>query len=367
MQLNWADRLRNVATFLVVAVHVAAPVAMDFNDYHSFWWRCGNFWNSLARPGVPIFVMLSGFLILRKDEATGSFLKKRFVRVLVPALFWMVAYSFYNFQANGSPTSAREFFVGLFEGPVHYHLWFIYLILGLYLMFPILRPWVRSAREADFFYLFGLCALASWGYKICSVFFGLHFGLQWEFFTNNIGYFVLGYYLGTKPLADFGHGTLDVGQTHVQSPKSNIQRLQAWNFSKSQMLTLALLLISVGTAGTMWGSFWAKTTTTDAEMHKYFYDYLTPNVGMAAIGWFLLVRHLGERPALFEVEKLLSAASFGIYFLHVMVLDWLSEIGYWHSMRQEFFVLPGILVLAFGFSFLFVLLIRVLPFGSKIT
>lgn len=354
MQLNWADRLRNIATFLVVAVHVAAPVAMDFNEYHSFWWRCGNFWNSLARPGVPIFVMLSGFLILRKDEATGSFLKKRFVRVLFPALFWMAAYSFYNFQANGGPNSAREFFVGLFEGPVHYHLWFIYLILGLYLMFPILRPWVRSAREADFLYLFGLCALASWGYKICSVFFGLHFGLQWEFFTNNIGYFVLGYYLGTKPLYG-GHAT------------ANGERLAAWNFSKSQMLTLALLLISIGTASTMWGAFWTKTSLTDPEAHKYFYDYLTPNVGMAAIGWFLLVRHFGDRAPIFEVEKLLSAASFGIYFLHVMVLDWLSEIGYWHSMRHEFFILPGLLILAFGFSFLFVLLIRALPFGSKIT
>ncbi len=350
MQLIWPDRLRNLATFLVVAIHVAASVAMNSTDFHTFWWRYGNFWNSLARPGVPIFVMLSGYLLLGKDYPTAMFLKKRFSRVLVPSLFWMLVYCFYNFLSKGYPNDPISILKTLFEGPVHFHLWFIYLILGLYLLYPILRPWVRQAKDSDFFYLFICCALASWGYKIADVFFDWQFGLAWDFFSNNTGYFVLGYYLGTKTLAT-----------------ENTNHLKPWNLNKTQMLVLSILLISIGTAATMAGAFWTKTCLTNPSAHNYFYDYLTPNVGIAAAGWFLLARHFFNDSPILEVELKLSECSFGIYFLHIMVLDWMSEAGFWHSMKQEYPILPGLMWMCFLFSFAGMLIIRVLPFGKRVT
>ena len=107
--LYWPDRLRNLATVMVIGIHVAAPVAHGFPDQNSWWWWYGNFWNSLTRAGVPLFVMLSGFLLLGKDYDLGYFLKRRFSRVVVPALFWMAVYSIYNHIRLGAPaTSCRS-------------------------------------------------------------------------------------------------------------------------------------------------------------------------------------------------------------------------------------------------------------------
>lgn len=197
----WPDRLRNLATFMVILIHVAAPIAhADGSDYNGSWWWAGNFWNSLTRPGVPLFVMLSGYLLLGKDYELGGFLKKRFSRVVVPAVFWMLIYSLYGFLAKGSPATIGEALKGIVSGPVHYHLWFIYLIIGLYLIYPILRPWVRSATEKEFLYFFALCALATWGYKFLATFCQMPIGIYFELFTNNCGYFVMGYFLGARTM-----------------------------------------------------------------------------------------------------------------------------------------------------------------------
>jgi surface polysaccharide O-acyltransferase-like enzyme len=105
----WPDRLRNLATVMVIGIHVAAPIAHgEGQDFNGTWWWAGNFWNSLTRPAVPLFVMLSGYLLLGKDYPLPDFLKRRFSRVVIPAIFWMLIYCFYGYMANGSPRpSAR--------------------------------------------------------------------------------------------------------------------------------------------------------------------------------------------------------------------------------------------------------------------
>ena len=198
----WADRLRNWATFLVIVIHVSAPVAQEVTEYNSGFWWAGNMWDALARPAVPLFVMLSGFLLFSKDYPIVPFLKKRFSRVVIPSLFWMLVYSIYNHIANGAPETLIEGLKGLIRGPVHYHLWFIYLIIGLYLMYPIIKPWVRGAGSVDYAYFFVVCLMGTWLYKILMWFFDVTIGIHFEMFTNHIGYFVLGYFLGREELSE---------------------------------------------------------------------------------------------------------------------------------------------------------------------
>jgi surface polysaccharide O-acyltransferase-like enzyme len=350
--LFWADRLRNLATVMVVAIHVSGAVAQGNTEYDTFFWWSGNFWDSLARPSVPLFVMLSGFLLLGKDYLLGDFLKRRFSRVLIPALFWMVVYSFYNYKANGSPATIAEAVRGIVERPVHYHLWFIYLIVGLYLIYPILRPWVRSAQEQDFMYFFACCILGAFIYKILWVFFGISIGVYFELFSNNCGYFVLGYYLGNKGVED--------GGSKVEGG------IKSWRFSEKQLVGLAIGLIVLGTAATAIGTWWA-SKTYGGTFHTYFYDYLTPNCAMSAAGWFLLAKWAFNRPPILDFEKELAAASFGIYFIHVLLMDWWSHLGYWHSKIHPAAGIPMVVCLVTLTSFGFIAFIRALPGGQKIT
>lgn len=330
----WADRLRNLATFMVVALHVSAPVAQEYTLYDTWFWWSGNLWNSATRPSVPLFVMLSGFLLLGKDYPVGDFVKKRLLRVAVPALFWMVVYCIYNYFAHNNPNTLKAAVIRIVEGPVHYHLWFIYLILGLYLTCPILRPWVKTATERDFRYFFALCILGTWVYKILSTFFHVHLGLYFELFTNQVGFFVLGHYLGQRTLP----------------------RWAPW------------ACIAAGTAITALGTYWcSKGPIGGGRFHPFFYDYLTPNVTLAAIGWFALVRQYWNDRPLLRIERDFAAASFGLYFIHVLVMDWMGEAGYWQTKYHPFFCIPVLIALVCGLGFLFVGLLRALPGGERVT
>lgn len=343
----WPDRLRNLATFMVVLIHAAAPIAhaegSDFNS--SFWWA-GNFWNSLSRPGVPLFVMLSGYLLLGKDYPLPDFLKRRFTRVVVPAIFWMLIYSFYNYMAHGVPGSIPEALKGIVTGPVHYHLWFIYLIIGLYLVYPILRPWVRSASDQDFLYFFVMCAVGTWVYKALADFCQMPIGIYFELFTNNCGYFVLGYYLGRMKTTDDPTNRLSYWLHHPLLP---------W------------ALIGLGTASTMLASYSLNTFWNNGHTQVYFYDYLTPNVAISAIGWFMLAKTAFNGRPLLDIERDFNAASFGIYFAHVLVMDWWGKVGYWHSMAHPFYVAPMLSMMIFSMTFIAISLIRILPGGQKVT
>ncbi len=347
--LPWADRLRNAATVLVIAIHVAAPVVQEYPDFNTTHWWSGNFWNSLGRPAVNLFVMLSGFLLFGKQDSTGTFLRKRFTRVLIPSLFWMLIYMIYGHIANNDPATASQILPKLIRGPVHYHLWFIYLILGLYLMYPVLRPWVQQAKESEFRYFFLLCIVGTWGYKILITFLDIKIGLSLELFTNQLGHFVLGFYLGNKVAAG------------EQAP---VPGIAPWPLTRRQLVALGWALIACGTAATALGGYWHSSSA--GVFQPFFYDYLTPTVTTSAVGWLLLARHSWNKRPLLEVESLFAAASFGIYLAHVIVIDWLGECGYWHSKSHAARTIPVMIGMVTVFSFTVVLLIRALPFGKKI-
>lgn len=100
--------------------------------------------NVIPRACVPLFVVASSYLLLPMRYSSGEFLRKRVVRVLVPFLIWTAIYAF----AWGNPV---ENFSNLLLN-VNYasaHLWFVYMIIGVYLMIPILSPWAEKVGKRE--------------------------------------------------------------------------------------------------------------------------------------------------------------------------------------------------------------------------
>jgi len=347
----WPDRLRIVATLMVITIHVTSPSVEQFGAIAPSDWWAANWWNSLTRPAVPLFVMLSGYLLFAKDYPLGDFLRRRFSRVLIPAFFWMLVFSVYNYFANGHPRTVEELFRSLITGPVYFHLWFIYMIIGLYLVYPILRPWVRSASDREFWYFLACCAVGTWLWKFLYVFFQLPIGISFELFCNHCGHFVLGYYLGWKPFA---------GET------SGTDRLSPWPWTREQMRRIALGLIIGGTVVTAVGTWWG-SAGRGGHYFGYFQDYLTPNVGLASIGWFLLARLTFDARPLRRWEQNFAVGSFGIYFAHVMLLDWWKGYALKSVAWPTIVSIPVFLLLTATCTFAFILLLRKLPGGQKIT
>jgi surface polysaccharide O-acyltransferase-like enzyme len=91
-RIDYLDTLRVVACFLVVLCHVGDCYAESANG------EFGLAWSKLitfTRPCVPLFILLSGTLLLPLKMDTRSFLKRRFTRVVIPFLIWSVLYVFF--------------------------------------------------------------------------------------------------------------------------------------------------------------------------------------------------------------------------------------------------------------------------------
>lgn len=146
------DLLRVLACYMVLQVHAGefyyiadgGLVAAGGEPV----WAC---WlNSLCRTAVPLFVMLSGFFLLPVRERTRDFFARRFVRVVVPFLVWCVLYAIYQFLTGR--TDAAGALLGVCRIPVNFgveigHLWFVYMLLGLYLFAPVVSPWIETASR----------------------------------------------------------------------------------------------------------------------------------------------------------------------------------------------------------------------------
>ena len=139
------DVLKIIATFAVVMLHVSAQ--------HWFYvklktpeWRAFNLYDGSVRFPVPLFVMISGALFLSADRPIKQIFGKYILRIVTAFLFWSVLYAAVSYF-RGTPLidAIKEAIKG------HYHLWYLYMIAGLYLIVPLLRPIVQNRKLLLYF------------------------------------------------------------------------------------------------------------------------------------------------------------------------------------------------------------------------
>lgn len=170
-RIVWADVVRLLAIFMVICAHCADPFNVSpqarLNPNFNFW---GTIYGSLLRPCVPLFVMLTGMLILPVRMTTGAFYKKRLTRILWPFLIASVAYNLFPaltgaagldasviskvfpYAGDHPSQSWADSLQQILMIPLNFsmyttHLWYIYMLIGLYLYLPILSAWLQQASE----------------------------------------------------------------------------------------------------------------------------------------------------------------------------------------------------------------------------
>lgn len=87
-RIFYYDIVRAFAILCIISCHVFADYVTKTAIFSTKFWYYALFLNSLRDIGVPLFVILSGSLLLDKYEPLKTFAKKRITRVLVPYLFW---------------------------------------------------------------------------------------------------------------------------------------------------------------------------------------------------------------------------------------------------------------------------------------
>src|ERR1700759_709489 len=152
------DLLRIVACYMVIQIHTGefyyigdGGVVINTPNSHIVAW-----FNSGFRPCVPLFVMISGYYMFPITD-TAAFMKKRLSRVAIPFVIWCAGYAFYYYFTGMS--TLTNALINVSKIAVNYgvdigHLWFVYMLLGLYLFAPLISHWVQnSSRKNMEFYL----------------------------------------------------------------------------------------------------------------------------------------------------------------------------------------------------------------------
>ena len=198
------DLLRIISAIAVVLLHVSAqytdslPVnTTDFGIAVAF--------NSLTRFAVPVFVMISGelFLNTQKTISVKKIWIHNILRLAIVFTVWSFLYYVFQSVYFWHFDFYRQGIVRTLVGIVYAtkHLWFLYMIAGLYALTPILKEWLSKAEEKnvryfiDIFFIFQIARTTlqvlinkSLTDEISSI-------LMITELTGYLGYFVCGFYL----------------------------------------------------------------------------------------------------------------------------------------------------------------------------
>jgi surface polysaccharide O-acyltransferase-like enzyme len=142
-RMNYGDAIRIFGTIAVVIGHVADLRLFSQHVLDRDWWIC-NVWDGLTRWAVPVYIMLSGALLLdpARSEPPRDFYRKRLARLGVPLVFWTVFFMWFAVVYTGWKTWPVEWKL-LAIGKPYDHLHFIFRIAGLYFFTPMFRVWLR--------------------------------------------------------------------------------------------------------------------------------------------------------------------------------------------------------------------------------
>jgi surface polysaccharide O-acyltransferase-like enzyme len=199
------DLIRSVAIVLVILLHASIEpnLSVDFMSPQgiALWWT-SNAYRSIAITCVPMFVMLTGALLLRPektDEPLRVFFRKRWMRIGIPSIFWGIIYFIWQFTVRGQPVSADYIFKGVLTGP-YYHFWFLYVLVGLYLLTPLLRVIVNYAKWSVIKYFLVLWFVGTALAPLFALYGDLSSPVLWFqqslfLLTGLIGYYILGPYI----------------------------------------------------------------------------------------------------------------------------------------------------------------------------
>lgn len=318
-RIAFIDYIRVIACFLVMLVHasenfyaadasgLAGNVSMLANESNRFW--VAFYDGFLGRISVPLFMIVSAFLLVPTRQTMTEFYKRRFARILPPMVCFMLLYTFLPllWGQMSWEQSWEDFKMLPFNFPsMAGHLWFMYPLISLYLVIPLVSPWLEKASARDeriFLCLFLASTFIPWLTRfVSSDIFGLCF---WNPYFHML-YYCSGY-LGYLVLAHYIRVHLD------------------WD--RSRRMRVGALCFLAGAAFTAW-SFWhagIPEKPVETPMLEWSWEFCTPNVLLATVGAFLMFTCIEKKQAPKWITEL-SKLSFGMYLMHLFFLSNIAPI-----------------------------------------
>lgn len=202
--IHYFDHLRLLATVSVVFMHVASGL---LRDTAGPWWELLNIFTSFAFSAVPLFLMMSGYLLLSSEKTVDVtfLLRRRLPRLLAPFLCWIVVAAFQIMVMEGAVTLDAFILLMLrsFYEPIAIHFWYMYLLIALYALSPILYGGLHALDRKGHIYvavLIGIVTFQAMAVLVLPEQFHIYLTLdlftRLKIYGGHLCTFLMGYYLG---------------------------------------------------------------------------------------------------------------------------------------------------------------------------
>lgn len=342
-RIVWLDLLRVICIFFMMMLHVAAS-RFDMVEVSSGEWQVFNFYDGLARFCVPEFVMISGvfFLNPKKEYTIEKLLKNNIWRIVTAYFFWAFCYAassaFLEHKSLGG-----AFWKDTLSNTISgwYHLWFLNMIVGIYLVVPFLRKIAADKKLLQYFILlavvFGyvgemVCVIPGAGEIMGSA----RDKMSLYMILGYTGYFMAGYYFYTYDIS-------------VRS-----RRL---------IYVLGVLSTFVTIGGT------SILSRRAGYGDQTFYNYLFPNVCFTAWAVFLFFKEHAAKIS-FSAKwggriGRLAELGFGMYLMHQFVNTALRLLGITTTSFAAVLSVPVLTCVVFAVSFVVIFVMSKIPFARK--
>lgn len=288
------DVLRVCSMLGVIYLHVAAGGLRSWN--YPTLWNFSNFFACLSTPAVPLFFMMSGALLLKEEKTAdlGLLFRKRIPKVLIPLLTYsaiILLYSVVRNNAAGALTGLSR----LLNTPVSVPYWFLYALIPMYLISPMLKKMADGLTDAHWNYMMALWVILTLGLYTIRTFvpaeyelvFTEHWTLNLNMIGGYLGYFLLGAYL------------------------ERWERLP----SRKVLVTVIAATLAVSVLGTRWDTY------TKSMYLDRFTNYLTLFTFLLSAAIFLLCKScLRGKEEKGRLLPLLSGVSFAVYLIHPLAI-----------------------------------------------
>lgn len=347
-RILYADLLRIMTMFVVILFHVCTDRWFECFDNPSEWYVL-NFFVAGLRWCIPMFFMLSGmnFLDPERNVSYKKLFTKSIPHILCALIFWSILYKSLAVATNyflGLKEITSESITAVFTTFIFheswFHLWFLYPLIGMYLLTPAIRVFTKNASKKDYVYLLGLYFLFACFLPTLFAYTGWGTAFDIKDLAAYTGYFIAGYFFAKYEL------------TKIQTKILYIIGGSLW------ILTIAIHIISC--------------RLNEGSMFPAFFYYTSFNIAITAFFIFVLLKNTINKSKIKDKLQdnkfvtLLSGCSFGIFLSHAIFLNIIG--GLLHINTSSFpaiLSVPILAIVVFICSFGLTYLIKKIPVLGK--
>lgn len=336
------ELLRILACFLVIVNHTNSRIFLSIEISKTWFASLAYFF--VCKIAVPIFIMISGAVLLGKSESYQDIFRKRILKILLVIIIFSILYYVNQSVLTGNEFSLNDFFYRIYVGSITNAFWYLYMYLGLMVMLPIIRKMTKEFTTKDYFY--------------CTAIFLIYFGtmpilckyFKFENFNGNFMPTIFGGFVIYFILGDF-----------IQN------KLEKQYLNRKYAIVSIILFIMCTAISTL------VTFTHYNDSKELFMDNISfATIVIPSVSIFYLFKYLISFISIsMNIKKItiiLGRCTFGIYLLSDLLIEKLDFIYNWgiNNYLQPLISIVILEMTVFIIGFVITLLLKRVPLLKKI-